>query len=117
MKVNVKIEDYELLNMLEERVKYWTDDKVEQELFNKMYENYVEGGCFDGIDFDVMQIVDNDYVNWCQAVYEGEDNFNDILEVYKRQGIGDCSCEGLQGINWIEAVNDEEEPTVFLIRY
>ena len=59
----VNIDNYEAIDMLVERVKYWTDDDDTIELFEQYYTNMVEGGCFDGGNFDVMSIVDNDYVN------------------------------------------------------
>ena len=61
--VTVKIDEDELLNMLMNRLKTWTDDEDTLELFEKFYENRVYGGCFDGAELDVMAIVDNDYVN------------------------------------------------------
>ena len=59
----VNIDNYEAIDMLVERVKYWTDDDDTIELFEQYYTRMVEGGCFDGGNFDVMSIVDNDYVN------------------------------------------------------
>lgn len=61
--INIKIDEYEALEMLMERLKYWTDDDVTTRLFEGMYERYLNDGCFDGAEFDVMSIVDNDYVN------------------------------------------------------
>ena len=59
----VNIDNDDAIDMLVERVKYWTDDEDTIELFEQYYTHMVEGGCFDGADFDVMSIVDNDYVN------------------------------------------------------
>ena len=59
----VNIDNYDAIEMLVERVKYWTDDDDTIELFEQYYTHMVEGGCFDGGNFDVMSIVDNDYVN------------------------------------------------------
>ena len=62
----------------------------------------------------VMEIVDNDYVNYCQIITkEDDENFDKILEAYKN-GDGDISCEHL-GYSYVEAVNDDE--TAILVRY
>lgn len=60
--VTLNIDEETLLELLIDRVKYWTDEDT-LELFNQYYENQVYGGCFEGANFDVMSIVDNDYVN------------------------------------------------------
>ena len=51
------------IDLLVKRVECWTDDSEIIDLFEEYYTNMVEGGCFDGADFDVMSIVDNDYIN------------------------------------------------------
>lgn len=111
----VKIDNDTLLEMFNDRVSFWTDGTTAK-LFEKMYENYIDEGCFDCAELNIMEIVDNDYVNWCRVVEEGEKEFNELLEVYKEQGIGDCSCE-ISWCGYIEAVDNEEDPTAFLIRF
>ena len=59
----VKLDEYEAIDMLVERVKAWTDDEEVIDLFEQYYTSMVEGGCFDGCEFNVMAIVDNDYIN------------------------------------------------------
>ncbi len=61
--ITVKIDEDELLNMLMDRVERWTDDPDTLELFEKFYENRINGGYFDDAELDIMSIVDNDYVN------------------------------------------------------
>ena len=61
--MQVNIDDYDAIDMLVNRVKYWTNDSEVIDLFERYYTSMVEGGCFDGCNFDVMSIVDNDYVN------------------------------------------------------
>ena len=63
MSITVQIDEDTAIDMLVDRVKYWTNDDDTIELFEQFYTNRVEDGCFDGGDFDVMSIVDNDYVN------------------------------------------------------
>lgn len=113
-----EINNDEALNMLMNRLAYWTDDKVSTALFESMYKNYIDGGGFDESNFDVMQIVDNDWINNCNVISQGNENFDEILQIYKNQGLGDCSCEKENsGANFIESVDDPENPTNFLIRY
>ena len=113
--VNVCIDEDVLVEMLVNRLRCWTDDNNVVELYEKMYTNEVEGGCFDGCKVDIMQIVDNDYVNYCSVVSEGDGEFDELLQIYKEQGCGDCSCESSY-YQYIEAVDDEDEPTMFLVR-
>ena len=107
----VKIDEGTLVEMLMERVEYWTTDWVTIALFRQMYESYVYGGCFEGIELDIPQIVDNDYVNNCIVVSEGDEGYEELLRVYEEQGLGDCSCEGV-GYDYIEAY----ESNTFLVR-
>ena len=61
--LTVRMDEQDAIDLLVNRVKYWTDDSEIIGLFEEYYTNMVEGGCFDGADFNVMTIVDNDYVN------------------------------------------------------
>ena len=107
----VNIDNDRAVDMLLERLKFWTDDGTTHHLYEKMYNNYVAGGVFDGGEFDVMTIVDNDYVNWCTVIEEGDDAYKDIKRLYYKQGLGDISCEHC-GYSYIEAEYDGS----FLVR-
>ena len=61
--VTVTISEDDLLDMLVERVKHWTDDRETINLYEQYYENMVYSGCFEGAELDIMSVVDNDYVN------------------------------------------------------
>ena len=61
--ITVRMDESDAIDLLVNRVKYWTDDDDTIDLFEQYYTSMVEGGCFDGADFNVMAIVDNDYVN------------------------------------------------------
>ena len=115
MLVSVKIESEELVDLLMNRLKeMWTQDEDVLNLYRKMYEDYCDSGCWDGCEFDVMKIVDNDYVNYCDVISQGEESFKEILKIYKEQGLGDCSCEC--DYSYIEQVDNEDEPKMFLVR-
>lgn len=116
--ITVRIDKYDALNALVDRVRYWTQDEKEISLFEKMYDDYIWNGCFDGGDFDIMSIVDNDWVNYTAIIRADDEDYEKVLKVYKEQGLGDCSCEEFDNykINFIEAVDDDEDPTMFLVR-
>jgi hypothetical protein len=116
--VTVQIDEDTAVDMLMKRLDYWTDDEEVKDLYRKMYESYVGGGCFDGGEFDIMSIVDNDYVNWCSTLCQedcSEADWNKLVELYE-EGTRDISCEEFEDINYdfIEAMN--EDKTMALMR-
>lgn len=111
--VNVKMRADDLLDVLVERVKHWTDDAQKVALFEAMYENYIDGGCFDGMELDVMVVVDNDYINDCDVVAPGDEFYEVIDKTFKAEGLGDCSCVDGAGYSFIEA----ESNGVYLCRW
>ena len=110
----VRIDEDVAIEMLVNRVKHWSNDITTHRLYEAMYENYVYGGCFEGGEFDVMVIVDNDYVNYCSVIEEGDEAYEDIKQLYEEQGCGDISCEYdlNHGYSYIEA----EYNDCFLVR-
>lgn len=104
----VNIDNSRAVDMLLERLEHWTDDVITYRLYETMYEHYVDGGVFDGGDFDVMAIVDNDYINWCTVISEGDEAYEDIKKLFDEQGCGDISCEHElnHGYSFIEAEYD-----------
>lgn len=111
----VKINEEMALNMLVDRVKYWTEEEDVVALYEIMYESYIYGGCFDGGEFDVNAIVDNDYINYTSVISEGDEAYEDIKKLYDENGCGDISCEDELNHSWnfIEA----EYNGSFLVRY
>lgn len=109
----IKIDEDTAIDMLIDRVSQWTEDEDVKELYRQMYNSYVYGGVFDNGEFDVMTIVDNDYVNYCDVLCDGDDYYEEIKTIYDVQGLGDCSCESENGIGYIEA----EYNGMFLIRW
>ena len=108
--INVLIDEEEFLYMLLERCDAWTVSHNNKDLFEKMYQNYIDGGCFDGAELNIMSIVDNDVVNYCSIVEKGEKDFKKLLKLYKK-GEYDVSCEDFKEyrISYIEAVSDDED--------
>lgn len=61
--ITVTIDEDTLLEMLVNRVKYWTSNKSIINLYRGYYEGLVYSGCFEGNTLDIMSVVDNDYIN------------------------------------------------------
>ena len=61
--VTVTINEDTLLEMLLDRLEFWTSDESVINLYRDYYEGLVYSGCFEGCTLDIMSIVDNDYVN------------------------------------------------------
>lgn len=111
--MKVEIDNDTALEMLMNRVRFWTGDPDVINLYELMYSDYVDEGVFEGGEFDVMQIVDNDYVNYCTTITPEDEHFSEIVEAYKN-GDRDISCSDF-GYDYVEAVNEDE--TLALVRY
>ena len=111
----VRIDEDTAIEMLMDRVKHWTNDYIVCELYHQMYKSYVYGGVFDRGEFDIMVIVDNDYINYCDVISVGENAYEDIKKLFEENGCGDISCEyDLNcGYSFIEA----EYEGSFLVRW
>lgn len=81
--MTVTIDNDTALDMLMERVRFWAeDDDVTLNLFEQYYSNMLDEGAFDGCEFNVMDIVDNDYVNWFSVTTrkDAKEDFNFFTE-------------------------------------
>lgn len=83
--ISIQMDSDDMIEALVDRVGYWTNNSDVLELFEQYYEHAVEGGCFDGSEFDVMSIVDNDYVNNTSITYRGE--YEEKREEFLRDSI------------------------------
>ena len=116
--ITVQIDEDDLLDMLMDRIGVWTNDREVFDLYEKMYRDYIDGGCFDGVELDVMSIVDNDYVNYCSTLEPSdvsEADWKKLVELYE-EGTRDISCEEFdesQG-DFIDAMNTDR--TMALMR-
>lgn len=111
MSITLKLDEDTAVEMLVNRVGYWTDDNDVIELFEQYYENMVYNGCFDGSDFDVMSIVDNDYVNNTSVTTREEfeaDRDKFIEEQLKSDGF-DKEAEDFDIDEYNEALEQYEE--------
>lgn len=89
-----------------------------------MYDNYVYNGCFEGAEINIMEVVDNDYVNHCDVLWPPEngetgydaEKYRKVLKIYNEQGLGDCSEYDID-CSFIEAMaEDYDGNQVFLVR-
>lgn len=113
MSITLKLDEDTAVEMLVNRVGYWTDDNDVIELFEQYYENMVYNGCFDGSDFDVMSIVDNDYVNNTSITTREEfeaDRDKFIEEQLKSDGF-DKEAEDFDIDEYNEALEQYEDET------
>lgn len=76
--INVKIDENVLLNLLMDRVEYWTQDNITRKLFEIYYRDLIENDLFEGLTIDIAYIVDNDYINYTTVLTpeEFEEQFN-----------------------------------------
>lgn len=111
--MKIEIDDDDALEMLMDRVRFWTGDPDVIELYKKMYGSAIYDGCFEGGKLSVMDIVDNDYVNWCTTITPEDEHFSEIVKAYK-DGERDISLNHW-GYGFVEAVNEDE--TLALVRY
>ena len=66
--ITITIDEDTLLEMLLDRVKYWTSDESVINLYRDYYEGLVYSGCFEDCKLDIMSIVDNDYINYLTVI-------------------------------------------------
>lgn len=61
--ITVAVDENTLLEMLLDRVEYWTSDEGVINLYRDYYEGLVYSGYFEGCELDIGDVVDNDYIN------------------------------------------------------
>ena len=110
--ITVKIHKDILLNMLIDRLDYWSNsiNYEEKDLLIDTYERYIDDGIFEYCEFNLHDIVDNDVVNWCSVIKKDSISEEDWerLEKFYENGERDVSCEYFDslGISFIESMND-----------
>ena len=92
--------------------KVWRDDQDTIDLYTDMYEHMIYGGCFDGMELNIMNIVDNDIVNWCSVISDGDDDFDKVKKLAEQDEY-DISCETIY--SFIEAKNLDKG--IILVRH
>lgn len=111
----VKICNDDLRDMLFERLKTWNLSLKEADLFEQMYENAIYDGMFDGAEFNVMRIVDNDVNGSCKIINENNPAFKKIKKLWKKDiREFDGNALNLGDFSYIEAAS--KDLTMFLIK-
>ena len=111
--IKVMIDEDTLLKMLMDRLRVWNPSDIELELYENMFESEIESGIFENVELDIYSLVDNDYINYCTIISEGDKDYDKIKEIYDKEGCCDISCETSYG--YLEATN--EDCDVFLVRH
>lgn len=116
--ITIKIREDDLLDALMERCEAWMEkDSITYRLFYDMYESYIDSGCFEDAEIDIMNIVDNDYINYCDHLHKDNLTPSDWEKICKAwdDGERDISCEDFDygNISFIEAKIDDD----ILVRY
>ena len=80
--INVRINEITLLNLLMNRLEYWTSDDDVLKLYESFLEDLIDCGYFDGAELDVDVIVDNLYINDTTIMDKKEllENYIDIYD-------------------------------------
>ena len=85
--ITVKIDESDLLEWLMARVEWHTDDAIEQNLYNVYYSELIDSGCFEGAEFNVKKIVDNDITDFtiCHGIKDIMKEFNEEEKEAKKR--------------------------------
>lgn len=81
--VNILIDSDDLLDELMNRLYERWDvdpDEITYKLYEEYYREALEGGLFDGAEFNVMEIVDNDYKKWLSVMTDDEVKEDEVDE-------------------------------------
>lgn len=62
--IDVQIDKTTLLNLLMDRLEYWTDNHETLELYGEYLEDLIDSGYFENNKLDVMSFIDNLYINY-----------------------------------------------------
>ena len=61
--IALELEEDDVMELLEKRLRFWTSNEKYINLFMKYYEELIFSGCFEGKTLDVKVLVDNDYID------------------------------------------------------
>lgn len=112
----VQMDEDDLLYMLMDRLEQWNSsgDRTISNLYEDMYRNMIDNGVFDGQKINIQEIVDNDWVNYCDVIGPGDEDY-DAVKQLADEGEYDISSDTIY--SYIEASADENGTTFFLVRH
>ena len=76
--MKIIIPDYDVIDLFESRVRFWTSDEKIIDLYRLMYLNQLMYEFEDKDEIDLYDIVDNDYVNYCKVIFENDEYYEEI---------------------------------------
>ena len=108
--MKIILPDYDVIDVFESRVRFWTKDKKIIELYRRMYLNLLEAGCFEE-EIDLYDLVDNDYVNYCKVIFESDEEYETIKSAYLNN---EFDISEVTSYDCIESASDDLK--MFLVR-
>ena len=76
--INVQVDEENLLDLLMQRMEYWTKNANILNLYEQYLKDLIDGGCFEGTNLDIDLLIDNLYVNDTQIMDKEDLKNNDI---------------------------------------
>ena len=70
--INAQIDEEQLLNLLMQRMQYWTNDANALNLYEQYLRDLINGGCFEGANLNISMLIDNLYINETQIMDKDE---------------------------------------------
>ena len=70
--INVQVDEEHLLDLLMQRMEYWTENSNVLNLYEQYLKDLVYCGCCEGSNLDVSLLIDNLYINDTQ-IMDGEE--------------------------------------------
>lgn len=115
----LEVNDYQFLEIVENRIRYWKSDEIIISLYKDMYERRLESGCYpEDQPFNLNNIVDNDILNYTDTIYKKDypEYFQLLLNSWEEDEI-DVSTISFNNMsaNQIEAYDSYNE--IFLVSY
>lgn len=76
--INIQIDEVDLLDLLMQRMEYWTDNTQVLSLYESYLRELIDRGCFDNANLDIKVLIDNLYINDTTTMDKKELENNDI---------------------------------------
>ena len=76
--INIQVDEENLLDLLMQRMEYWTKNANILNLYEQYLRGLVYCGCFEGTNLDISLLIDNLYINDTQIMDKEDLKNNDI---------------------------------------
>ena len=108
--MKIILPDYDVIDVFESRVRFWTSDEKIIELFKMMYLERLND-VDPEFELDIYNIVDNDYVNYCKVIFENDEYYEEIKSANLNDEI---DISETTPYSYIESASDDLK--MFLVR-